>query len=185
MTELSILSRSFRSRGWVASMVFVMGGALILAGCGDAPQGDEPAARSQGPSNSIVEVAQVAGQFSALLRAAEAAGLAETLHEDGPFTVFAPTDGAFADLPEGVLDDLMDDPDALAEILLYHVVSGEYRLEELRGMSEIETLQGGFLVLEDGPRGLRIDGSNTLTTNVGARNGIIHVITEVLTPGGG
>jgi len=185
MNELPVSSRALRSRGWVASMVFVLGGSLILAGCGDAPEGEEPPARSQAPSSSIVEVAQVAGQFSTLLRAAEAAGLAQTLHEDGPFTVFAPTDGAFAGLPEGLLDELMDDPDALAEILLYHVVSGEYRLEELRGMSELETLQGGVLSLEDGPQGLRIDGSNTLTTNVGARNGLIHVITEVLTPGGG
>jgi uncharacterized surface protein with fasciclin (FAS1) repeats len=160
-------------------------GALLLAlpGCGDTQESaPAPEARAEGPQASIVETAQVAGQFSALLRAVEAAGLTATLQNDGPFTVFAPTDGAFARLPDGALDDLLQDPEALAEILLYHVVSGEYTQEELRDLDSLQTVQGGTLALVNTPQGLLIGGSNILTANVRARNGIIHVITEVLIP---
>jgi uncharacterized surface protein with fasciclin (FAS1) repeats len=160
--------------------------AVLLVGCGEGPDAPPPdAAPAEGPPRSIVDVAVAAGQFSALVNAVEAAGLTETLRNDGPFTVFAPTDGAFSALPEAVVDELMADPDALAEILLYHVVPGEYTLADLRDLTELETVQGGVLRIEDGPRGLTIDGANTLTADIRADNGIIHVMTQVLTPGGG
>lgn len=158
---------------------------FLLVGCGESPDtAPADAAPSDAPTRSIVDVAVAAGQFSTLVNAVEAAGLTETLRNDGPFTVFAPTDGAFSALPEAVVDELMADPDALAQILLYHVVPGEYTLAELRGMTELETVQGGVLQIEEGPRGLTIGGSNTLTADIRADNGIIHVITEVLIPGG-
>ena len=160
-------------------------GALLLfiSACGDPEEaGPAAEARADGPQASIVETAQAAGQFSALLEAVEAAGLTATLQNEGPFTVFAPTDGAFARLPDGAMDDLLQDPEALSEILLYHVVSGEYTQEELRELDSLETVQGGTLELEDTRQGLFIGGSNILTANVRARNGIVHVITEVLIP---
>jgi uncharacterized surface protein with fasciclin (FAS1) repeats len=158
---------------------------LALGGCGgdaEAPASQSGANASQRAAPNIVEVAQVAGQFSTLIRAAVAADLAETLATGGPFTVFAPTDGAFADLPEGTLDALLANPEALRGILLHHVVAGRFTVEELREMSEIETLQGTKLRLVTTADGLTVAGTYLLTANVGASNGIVHVITSVLVP---
>jgi uncharacterized surface protein with fasciclin (FAS1) repeats len=164
----------------------LLGGILVLAAaCGEAGEGppaDAPRSGTPPAQNSIVEVAQAAGQFSALLQAAEAAGLVETLQEGGPFTVFAPTDGAFANLPEGALESLLDDPDALADILLYHVVPGEYTLAQLRDLSRLETVQGAVLEITSTRQGLLIGGASILTADVRASNGIIHVLTQVLLP---
>lgn len=165
-------------------MTSILGALLLfISACGDTEQAAPAAdARADGPQASIVETAQVAGQFSALLQAVEAAGLTATLQNEGPFTVFAPTDGAFQRLPDGALDELLQDPEALADILLYHVVSGEYTQEELRELDSLETAQGGTLELDNTPQGLLVGGSNILTANVRARNGTIHVITDVLIP---
>ena len=157
--------------------------AAITSACGESPDAAPPQAdRAEREAPSIVQVAQVAGQFSTLLRAVEAAGLADTLAEEGPFTVFAPTDGAFADLPEGLLDDLLEDPDALGQILLYHVVPGTYTVADLREHSELETAQGETLRIEDTPRGITVNGKYLLTADIRASNGIVHVITSVITP---
>ncbi len=172
---------SMTRRGASAAVALASGLVLLLSACGD-PDAAPPADAEPAQQNSIVDVARAAGQFSDLLRAVEAAGLTQTLEEEGPFTVFAPTDGAFAGLPDGVLEELMEDPDALADILLYHVVPGEYTEAELRELSSLETAQGGSLDLSVTREGLLIDGANILTANVGAANGIIHVITSVLTP---
>lgn len=162
--------------------VVLAGLAAFAVACGDSPEPRPSDERPDRPAASIVEVAQVAGQFSALLRAAEAAGLAETLAQDGPFTVFAPTDGAFANLPEGLMDELLEDPEALANILLYHVVPGTYTVADLREESELESAQGQTLRLETTREGLTINGTYMLTSDVRASNGIIHVITRVLVP---
>ncbi len=157
--------------------------AAIISACGESPgSAPDQADRAERAAPSIVQVAQVAGQFSTLLRAVEAAGLTETLAEEGPFTVFAPTDGAFADLPEGLLDSLVADPDALGQILLYHVVPGTYTVAELREHSELETAQGETLRIEDTPRGITVNGAYLLTADIRASNGIVHVITSVITP---
>lgn len=156
------------------------GAALLAAACAESPEA-RPAEERPGPG-SIVEVAQVAGQFSALLNAVEAAGLTETLREDGPFTVFAPTDGAFAALPAGTMDDLLDDPDALSGVLLHHVVPGELLTRDLRELNRVETVHGDELRLEVTPGGLTVNGNYLLTTDIRAANGIIHVITGVLVP---
>ncbi len=164
-------------------LLLFVGGGLLLSGCGDAsesaPRESDAPAASQ---NSIVDVAVAAGQFSTLLRAVEVAGLTETLEGDGPFTVFAPTDGAFADLPDGTLDALLEDPDALARILLYHVVPGELRVRDLRDLSELETAHGDMLRVADTRQGVEINGKSMLTSDISARNGIIHVMTSVLVP---
>ncbi|TVP43407.1 MAG: fasciclin domain-containing protein [Gemmatimonadales bacterium] len=162
----------------------LLGGLVVLAAaCGgdtEAP-GPTPAAAAA-PQASIVEVARVAGQFSALLRAVEAAGLTETLHDGGPFTVFAPTDGAFSNLPDGAMESLLEDPETLAGILLHHVVPGVHTLAELRNITELETAGGGTLTVTSTPQGILIGGASILTADVRASNGIVHVLTQVLLP---
>ncbi len=171
-------------RGVAIAAALIFGIVLVTSACGDpeAPAPDADPAAEDVQQNNIVDVAIAAGQFSDLVRAVQAAGLAETLQEEGPFTVFAPTDGAFAGLPDGALDELMEDPDALAEILLHHVVPGIYTEAEIRELSSLETAQGTTLEISDTRQGVLIDGANILTANVRASNGIIHVITMVLTP---
>lgn len=169
-----------------AAATFVLAGMMVLgSACADAPEGtgtaDARTADAPAPT-SIVDVAVAAGQFSLLLRAVDAAGLTETLHTDGPFTVFAPTDGAFASLPEGALDGLLADPDALSRVLLYHVVPGELTLRELRERAELETAQGEQLRVELTRQGITINDTYLLTSDIRASNGVIHVVTSVLLP---
>jgi uncharacterized surface protein with fasciclin (FAS1) repeats len=171
----------------VATPALCVLGLLALGACGNggeagpAPTRDAAAAA---PRNSIVAVARVAGQFSTLLAAVNAAGLTETLEEGGPFTVFAPTDGAFANLPEGTVEALLEDPEALAAILLYHVVPGELTVADLRDRTELETAQGSKLQIRTTAQGITINDTYLLTSDVRAANGIIHVITSVLVPEG-
>ena len=135
---------------------------------------------SGGPD--IVETAQEAGTFDTLLAALDAAGLTEALKGDGPFTVFAPTDAAFAALPEGTVEALLQDPEALAQILSYHVVAGSYKAADVAGMEHAETLQGGHLVISASDYGVRINDASVVTADVEASNGVIHVIDSVLLP---
>ncbi len=131
------------------------------------------------PELDIVETAAATATFSTLATAVEAAGLVETLQGDGPFTVFAPTDAAFAALPDGTLDDLLADPTALAEVLTYHVVSGRVYARDLDGVVSTETV-AGYPVLFDLSDGAKINGKNISGTDILATNGVIHVIDEVL-----
>ncbi len=129
---------------------------------------------------NIVTTASEAGVFETLLTAATVAGLADTLSADGPFTVFAPTDDAFAALPEGVLDGLLADPEALTEVLLYHVLAGQQSSESLLAAGAVETLQGQQLIVSEGSalaNGILISAPDVL-----AANGIIHIIDGVLIP---
>ena len=134
---------------------------------------------------NIVEVAAAAGSFETLLAAAEAAGLAETLATAGPFTVFAPTDDAFAALPEGALEGLLADPEALAGVLLYHVVANAYPAEVVLTLdgADVETLNGQTVSVAVTEDGVVLNGSvMVIITDVYASNGVIHVIDAVLLP---
>ncbi len=132
------------------------------------------------PPPNIVEIAIANPDFSTLVTAVVEAGLAAALQEPGPFTVFAPTDAAFAALPPGVLDDLLANPDQLAQVLLYHVVPGRVRSTDLVD-GPIVTLQGAAATvsLVDG---VSIDGASVIAADIEASNGIIHVIDEVILP---
>ncbi len=143
-----------------------------------------PLSAQYGASNDsdIVETAAEAGTFETLLAALEAAGLTDALKGDGPFTVFAPTDEAFDALPEGTVEGLLQDPDALAQILTYHVVSGEYMASDVAGMGHAETLQGGHLSISASDYGVRINDASVVTADIEASNGVIHVIDAVLIP---
>lgn len=140
-------------------------------------------AQNSEAQNDIVDVAAEAGSFTTLLAAAEAAGLVETLRGDGPFTVFAPTDEAFAALPEGTVEGLLEDPEALREILLFHVVSGEVTSSQVVDLSEAETVQGGMLSISVMSGNVMINDAQVVTADVQASNGVIHVIDAVLLPG--
>src|SRR6056297_3079298 len=127
-------------------------GVLVLAACGDDDDSgtdasaDEAAdsGADEGPG-TIVDVAVAAGDFTTLVSALEAADLVETLSGEGPFTVFAPTDAAFDALPEGILDDLLANPEGLSEVLTYHVVPGELTASDVVGADELETVNGATL----------------------------------------
>ena len=131
----------------------------------------------------IVATADGAGDFKTLLAAAKAAGLVETLQGKGPFTVFAPTDEAFAALPAGTLDGLLKDPEALKKILLYHVVSGAVTADQVVGMTSADTAEGSPIAIsvKDGKVYLN-DTTQVVTTDIMASNGVIHVIDKVLLP---
>ncbi len=125
--------------------------------------------------------AAAAGTFTTLLAAAEAAGLVETLKSEGPFTVFAPTDEAFAALPEGTVEGLLADPAALAAVLTYHVIAGEVMSSALTEGMTAATVNGAEVTftLEGGAK---INGANIVAADVDASNGVIHVIDAVILP---
>ncbi|MHA2424910.1 MAG: fasciclin domain-containing protein [Candidatus Thorarchaeota archaeon] len=130
---------------------------------------------------NIVETAQAAGSFKTLLAAAEAAGLVETLTSAGPFTVFAPTDDAFAKLPEGTVESLLKDKAKLAQILTYHVVSGKVMAKDVLNLKKAKTVQGQEISI-DTSSGVKVDNANVVTTDIETSNGVIHVIDSVMIP---
>lgn len=134
-----------------------------------------------GHSKDIVDTAIEAGNFTTLVAAVEAAGLVETLKGDGPFTVFAPTDEAFAALPEGTVEGLLADPEALAAILTYHVVPGKVMSTDLSNNMMATTVNGADVtIMTEG--GVMVDGANVVTPDIEASNGVIHVIDAVILP---
>ena len=131
---------------------------------------------------SIAEVA-VAGGFNTLVAALSAADLVETLSGDGAFTVFAPTDEAFAALPEGMLEGLLADTEALTQLLLYHVVGDVVKAETVVTLDEAETLAGDKVSIEVVDGNVFVNDSKVTSTDIEASNGVIHVIDKVLVPG--
>jgi uncharacterized surface protein with fasciclin (FAS1) repeats len=132
---------------------------------------------------NIVQVARAAGSFQTLIAALKATDLVGTLSGQGHgnFTVFAPTDEAFAKLPAGTVESLLNDPAALKQILLYHVLQGEYPASRVTSMGSLPTLNGKSLAV-DTAGGVKVGGANVITTDIAARNGVIHVIDTVLLP---
>ena len=151
----------------------------LTAGSANAVHHEQADAAAE--SRNIIEVAQAAGSFDTLLTALDAAGLTDTLAQGGPFTVFAPTDEAFAALPEGALEGLLADTDKLAAVLTYHVVDGDNPASAVTGLSSVETLQGGTLAVST-ENGVRIGNATVISADVDASNGVIHVIDQVLLP---
>ena len=142
-----------------------------------------PSASAAAMAKDIVQTATEAGSFKTLLAAVKAAGLVETLQGKGPFTVFAPTDAAFAALPAGTLDGLLKDPAALKKILLYHVVSGAVTADQVVGLTSATSVEGSpiAIAVKDGTVYLN-DSAKVVTPDVMASNGVIHVIDKVILP---
>ena len=132
-------------------------------------------------SNTIVDVASNTEGFSTLVAAIKAADLVDTLNGQGPFTVFAPTDEAFAALPEGALEGLLADPQQLASVLTLHVVAGKAEAADVVGLSDVTTVQGKTLDI-DTTDGVSVGGAKVIQADVGASNGVIHVIDRVILP---
>jgi len=158
----------FMRNTWIAP--FALAGALAIA------------APSHAVAQDIVDVAAEAGSFTTLLAAAEAAGLVDVLRSEGPFTLFAPTDEAFAALPEGTIAALLADPDALASILLYHVVPGRVLAADVVGLDSAETAQGSSIRISTYGDTVRINDATILAIDIQASNGVIHVIDAVILP---
>jgi len=158
-------------------------GAVALAATACAGTG--PTQTASAPAQQdIVDTAVAAGDFTTLVAAVEAAGLVETLKGPGPFTVFAPTDEAFAALPAGTVDTLLrpENRDQLVAILTYHVVPGEVMSADIAGQTlTAETVQGSELSI-DATDGVMVDQATVVAADVDASNGVIHVIDSVLMP---
>ncbi|NIM52226.1 MAG: fasciclin domain-containing protein [Gemmatimonadales bacterium] len=132
----------------------------------------------------IVETAIQAGSFNTLVAAVKAAGLVETLKGDGPFTVFAPTDEAFAKLPAGTVEDLLkpENIEKLQAILTYHVVPGKVLAKDVAGLSRAETVQGQALRISIKNGTPMVDNARVIKTDIMTENGVIHVIDAVVLP---
>lgn len=130
----------------------------------------------------IVEVAQAAGSFTTLLAAVDAAGLTATLQGEGPFTVFAPTDDAFAKLPAGTVEALLNDLPTLTAILTYHVVPGRVTAEEVVTLTDAPTVNGARVSISVNGGSVMVDDATVVQTDIEARNGVIHVIDSVILP---
>lgn len=135
---------------------------------------------------NIVETAIDAGSFNTLVAAVKAADLVKTLSSPGPFTVFAPTDEAFAKLPAGTIDTLLKDKAKLTSILTYHVVSGKVMADDVKTLSSAVTVQGQDLNIDAKRwhlhRNVKVNGANVIKTDIECSNGVIHVIDKVLMP---
>ncbi|ATG34725.1 MULTISPECIES: fasciclin domain-containing protein [Phaeobacter] len=136
-----------------------------------------------GHAKDIVDTAAGAGDFSTLVAAVQAAGLVDTLKGDGPFTVFAPTDAAFAALPAGTVEELLkpENKDKLVEILTYHVVPGKVMSGDLVDDMKAATVQGSEVTI-DLDSGVMVDEATVTTADIEAENGVIHVIDTVIMP---
>lgn len=133
------------------------------------------------PRTDIVDTAIAAGDFSTLVTAVKAAGLVETLKGEGPFTVFAPTDDAFAKLPPGTVEALLKDKEKLTAVLTYHVVPGKYMASDVVSKHHLKTVQGQSVTI-DTSNGVKVDSAHVVKTDIATSNGVIHVIDSVILP---
>ncbi|QDU63449.1 Immunogenic protein MPT70 precursor [Planctomycetes bacterium Pan216] len=139
-------------------------------------------ASANAEKKDIVDTAVGAGDFQTLVTAVKTAGLVETLKSDGPFTVFAPTDAAFAKLPEGTVEKLLKDKEKLKSILLYHVVAGDFPASAVVKEKQLESALGQPLTVKVSGDGVTIDNAKVAKADIECSNGVIHVIDEVLLP---
>ncbi|MBE0535980.1 MAG: fasciclin domain-containing protein [Phycisphaerae bacterium] len=137
-----------------------------------------------GNQKDIVATAKSAGNFDTLVKALQKADLVDTLKGDGPFTVFAPTDDAFDQLPEGTLDNLLkpENKEQLKSILTYHVVSDEVMAADVAEMDTAETVNGETLTIQTVGETVMVDGAKVIKTDIKCTNGVIHAIDKVLMP---
>jgi uncharacterized surface protein with fasciclin (FAS1) repeats len=174
MTMVKIKMQSGSARGIVAglaAMAVISAGTLTFAGsCGSK-------------SHDIVETATEAGSFRTLVAAVEAAGLVDALKGDGPFTVFAPSDEAFAKLPQGTVESLLlpENKQKLQAILTYHVIPGKVLSRDVKP-GQLATLEGSKIRVSVNQGAVMVDQARVVTTDLSASNGVIHVIDSVIMP---
>jgi uncharacterized surface protein with fasciclin (FAS1) repeats len=159
----------------IASLMLAV---AVVVGMGMTPV----SAADNQEKKDIVETAVAAGSFKTLATALEAAGLIETLKGKGPFTVFAPTDEAFAKLPAGAVESLLKDKEKLTQILLYHVVPGAVMAKDVVKIKSAKTVQGSSVKINAKGGKVMVDNANVVKTDITASNGVIHVIDTVIIP---
>ncbi|MBD3403422.1 fasciclin domain-containing protein [candidate division GN15 bacterium] len=150
--------------------------------CGSSAKETKAVQASAEKKMDIVETAVAAGDFTTLVAAVKAAGLVDALKGDGPLTVFAPTDEAFAKLPEGTVEGLLKDKEALTAILTYHVVSGKVLAKDVVQLDKAETLNGQSVSIKTADEMVMIDNAQVVKADIMTSNGVIHVINEVILP---
>ena len=160
--------------GILASLFLFALLSAVLVGCAGSNE--------RSTRKDLVETAATSGQFNTLMTAVEAAGLTETLKGQGPFTVFAPTDAAFAAIPKDQLDALLADREALKRVLTYHVVPGRVTAAQAMKLERAQTVQGQAIRIDATDTGLKVDNARVVGTDILASNGIIHVIDTVMLP---
>jgi len=163
-----------RNRAIILSLAVVAVSAILVGGV-------TAGGYAKKQQMDIVETAVAAGDFTTLVQAVQAAGLVETLKGDGPFTVFAPTDEAFAKLPAGTVEALLQDKEKLTAILTYHVVAGKVMASDVVRLKEAETVNGQSLKVKT-KKGVKVGNANVVKTDIVTSNGVIHVIDTVLIP---
>jgi uncharacterized surface protein with fasciclin (FAS1) repeats len=164
------IARSLSGRGRTTLAVAIFVTLLPVSALADSHMGKD-----------IVDTAVAAGSFSTLVTAVQTAGLVETLKGEGPFTLFAPNDDAFAKIPSDQLNGLLADKEKLTAVLTYHVVSGKVMAADVAGLSSAKTVQGQELKI-DTSDGVKVDDATVIKTDISASNGVIHVIDTVLMP---
>ena len=162
----------------ILAVVAVLAMAAVALGGSDSPARQA----SQAPKKNIVETAVGAGKFDTLVSLVQSAGLAKTLSGKGPYTVFAPTDAAFAKLPQATLDELGEDKAKLRSVLLYHVAGRKLTAAKIVKCRSVKTLNGKRVRIRVRGETVRVGGARVTTADAGASNGVIHVINKVLIP---
>lgn len=160
---------------WLISTMLLVG--IVLAGSGTMDASETDASQKD-----IVDTAVAAGGFETLVSAVQAAGLVDTLKGEGPFTVFAPTDEAFAKIPEDQLSALLANETQLTAVLTYHVVSGKVMSTDLTDNMTVETVQGSNLTISLVNASVMVNDANVVQANIECTNGVIHAIDTVLLP---
>ncbi len=165
---------------FIFAIFFGFSGNAIADNCSSGSKMKEASYNKS--SMDIVETAMSADGFNTLVTAVKAAGLVDALKSDGPFTVFAPTDDAFASLPEGTLEALLNDKEKLVMILKYHVVAGKVKAKDVMNISTASSLSGQNIAIKATDKGVMVDKANVIKTDIMASNGVIHVIDKVILP---
>ena len=176
-----------KSITFIRKSIIILSGLLILpfiaqAHCGGCAADAKDSCHSHG--KDIVKTAVEAGSFNTLAAALQAAGLVETLQGDGPFTVFAPTDEAFAKLPAGTVENLLkpENRDQLVGILTYHVVAGEVKSDAVVNLDSAQSVEGSSISIAVRDGAVYVDNAKVVNADVTASNGVIHVIDSVILP---
>ncbi len=180
----NVLSPKFFLIAIFAGFAMLVSPSVKAGNYGYAKSGNYGSAKAGNYGKDIVDTAVKAGQFNTLVAAVKAAGLVDTLKGDGPFTVFAPTDEAFAKLPAGTVEDLLkpENKDKLVSVLTYHVVPGKVMSGDIKGkVLSVETAQGSKIDI-NATSGVMVDNANVVTADITAANGVIHVIDQVVLP---
>ncbi|MDD2438614.1 MAG: fasciclin domain-containing protein [Methanosarcinaceae archaeon] len=165
----------------LAAMFFVSGCINGADETSEEEQTEEMPEEESAKEMNLVDTAIAAGNFTTLVEAVQEAELVDTLSGEGPFTIFAPTNEAFAELPEGMLEDLLADKEKLRAVLTYHVIAGEYMASDLLDLDSVVSIQGEALTIET-TAGVQVNNAKVLAPDVKASNGVIHVIDKVLLP---